>query len=96
MEAESSGEYIGLVVQLEADADGHWHISVDGTATIPALPLLPLALVVRLWRTTDTGTLRGHIQLAASDQSAPIQSNAQLEQLIRAWLLPGAAPAAAQ
>ena len=89
MSAESSGEYIALVVRLQANADGNWSVSVDGTTIIHALPLPPLALIVRLWRSVDTGILRGSIRLSQSDQWAPIQSNVQLEQLVQAWLLSG-------
>jgi hypothetical protein len=102
--AESSGEYIALVVRLQANADGDWYVSVDGTTILDALPLRPLSLVVRLWRATNTGILRGNIRLLESDQWVPIQSNAQLEQLVQAWLLcdpglsqdEGGAPAAGQ
>ena len=96
MDREAPGEYIALVIRLQADRDGTWRLSVDGTTTSQALPLQPLALVVRLWRTTDTGILRGNIRLFESNQWVPIQSNTQLEQLIRAWLLPGGAPAAGE
>lgn len=94
MDTAAPGEYIALVVHLQADRDGTWQLSVDGTTTVEALPLKPLALVIRLWRTTDTGILRGNIRLFENNQWVPIQSNTQLEQLIRAWLLPGGAAAA--
>jgi hypothetical protein len=102
--AESPGEYIALVVRLEADSNGIWHISVDGTTVIQALPLMPLALVIRLWRSGTTEILRGNVRLLESDQWVPIQTNTLLEQLIQTWLLQGpglgrnegGAPAASQ
>ncbi|MEO7911034.1 MAG: hypothetical protein ABIV47_15430 [Roseiflexaceae bacterium] len=89
MEAGSSGEYISLVVRLQAAADGTWYVHVDGANTPHAFALTPITLVVRLWHASSTGTLRGSIRLHDSDHWAPIQSNGQLEELIRAWLLNG-------
>ncbi len=91
MESEPAGSYVALVVRLQADADGRWFVYVDGTDPIPPIPLAPLTLVLRLWRSSDTGVLRGSVRRHGSDQWAPIQSNTQLEDLVRAWLFGGAA-----
>jgi len=89
MESEPTGAYIALVVQLRAATDGTWYMTIEGTHSAKAIPLVPLTLVVRLWRITDTEVLRGSIRLHGSDHWAPIQSNTQLEQLARAWLSAG-------
>ncbi|HEX6288330.1 MAG TPA: hypothetical protein VFZ66_04025 [Herpetosiphonaceae bacterium] len=89
MTAEPDGDYTTLVVRLQTAADGTWYVYVDGTPE--ALPLKPVTLVIRLWQ-HSSGILRGTIRLHDSDQWAPIQSNARLEELIRAWLLPGSNP----
>jgi hypothetical protein len=86
MDTNPVGEYIALVVRLQADADGKWFIHGDGTAQPFVMPLPPLTLAVRLWRVSETGMLRGIIRLLGDERSAPIQSNAQLEELVRAWL----------
>jgi hypothetical protein len=87
VDSESSSDYIALVVRLQAHADGNWYVSIGGTTTMEALPLRPISLVVRLWHSRNTGILRGNIQLSDSDRWAPIQSNDQLKELLRAWLL---------
>jgi hypothetical protein len=89
MSTEPAGEYIALVVRLQADAGGKWFIHVDGAAMPFVMPLPPLTLAVRLWRISETGMLRGIIRLHGDDHSAPIQSNAQLEELVRVWLFGG-------
>lgn len=83
----STGEYIGLVARLQRAADGSWYVHVDGTNEITTIRLVPATLIIRLWRSSDTGVLRGTVQLHGSSYWAPIQSNAQLEELVRAWLL---------
>jgi hypothetical protein len=88
--AEPKGKYITVVARLQAAADGRWYVYIDGTNTTQAIPLAPVALVVRLWRASETGLLRGIIRLHGSDHWAPIQSNDRLEELVRAWLLSGA------
>src|SRR5262245_45511010 len=93
MEPSSTGEYIALVVQLQAAADGTWRLLVDGADGMQIFPLLPLTLVIRLWRSSDRRLLRGVLRLGGNDRWAPFQSNAQLEELVRAWLLGGAAHA---
>lgn len=89
MDPEPTGNYVSLVVQLEPAADGKWYVRVDSAGTTQAIPLAPATLIIRLWRTNETGMLRGTIRLHSSNQWAPIQSNGQLEELIRAWLLSG-------
>lgn len=83
---ESTGEYIGLVVRLQADADGAWVLAVDGTHGPLSLPLVPATLIVRLWRAEETGLLRGSVSLAGSDQWAPLHTNTTLIELVQAWL----------
>jgi hypothetical protein len=90
--AEPDGDYTTLVVRLEPGTDGVWYVYVDGTQQLDPLPLKPVTLVIRLWQHTGTGLVRGSIRLYGSDQSAPIQSNARLEELVRAWLIPGGQP----
>lgn len=92
MESEPAGSYVALVVRLQPAADGRWYVYVDGTDRVDAIPLVPLTLVVRLWRSSDTGVLRGNIQRQGSDQWAPIQSNTHLEELVRAWLFSSSGP----
>jgi hypothetical protein len=89
---QPDGDYLTLVVRLQMGADGTWYVYVDGTKQFEALPLTPVTFVVRLWQHSSTGIVRGSIRLHDSDQWAPIQSNARLEDLIRAWLLPGDHP----
>lgn len=92
MAAEPNGDYTTLVVRLHMGADGMWYVSVDGTNQLDALPLRPVTLIIRLWQQSGTGIVRGSIRLHDSDQPVPIQTNARLEELVRAWLLPGGAP----
>lgn len=92
MEPSSSGEYIALVARLKAATDGTWQLHVDGAEGTRVYPLTPFTIVIRLWRSSDGRLLRGVVRLDGNDGWAPLQSNAQLEQLMRAWLLGGAAP----
>jgi hypothetical protein len=92
VEAVHSGEYISLVVRLQATAEGTWYLHVDGTDRQQDLPLKPLTLVIRLWRSSDRRLLRGVVQIDGNDHWVPLQSNAQLEELVRAWLLGGTTP----
>jgi hypothetical protein len=85
MEAEAAGEYIVLVVRLQAAADGSWELFVDDQTRTQRVPLKPATFVVRLRRMANQGLLRGSIRLDGNSW-APLQSNAQLEQLIRGWL----------
>jgi hypothetical protein len=87
MGSEHAGDYSGLVVQLRASIDGTWYVDIEGTSSAKAIPLQPMTLVVRLWRASATDVLRGTIRLHGSEHWAPIQSNLQLEELVRAWLL---------
>jgi hypothetical protein len=96
VDSESSGDYIGLIVRLQVHADGDWYVSIGGTTTMEALPLRPISLIVRLWRSRDTGILRGNVQLSGSDRWAPIQSNDQLTELLRAWLSSDGGPSGTQ
>ena len=89
MESKQAGDYIAIVVQLRAAAGGNWYVDITGTHHPKALLLMPLTLIMRLWRTGDTQVLRGTIRLQGSDNWAPIQTNAQMEELLRAWLLSG-------
>ena len=89
MESDPTGSYISLVMQLETAADGKWYIHVDDAGATRVIPLTPATLVLRLWRVGETGLLRGTIRLRGGDHWAPIQSNTQLEELVRAWLLGG-------
>jgi hypothetical protein len=83
---EPADEYIGLVVRLQTAHDGTWYISVDGTQEARMIPLVPLTVVLRLRRVRQTGVLRGTIELQGTTLSAPIQTNRQLEELVRVWL----------
>jgi hypothetical protein len=87
VDSQAAGHYIALVVRLQPSADGRWTIQVDGTSAVAALPLAPATLVVRLWHTPATGVLRGRVELQGTEAWAPIQSNAQLVALVRAWLM---------
>ena len=89
MDSEATGEYVALAVRLQPVADGGWYLYVDGTHTFGPIPLVPATLVVRFWRVPDTAALRGTIRLEGTDHWAPIQSNTQLEELVRAWLAGG-------
>jgi hypothetical protein len=89
MESEPTGDYIAIVLQLRAATDGTWYVNIEGTHSAKAIPLVPLTLVVRLWRVSGKDVLRGSIRIQGSDHWAPIQSNIQLEELVRAWLLGG-------
>jgi len=87
LEPTPSGDSIALVVRLQAAADGGWYLHVDGTNTLEAIPLAPATLIMHLWRASDTRVLRGTIQLCGTKHVAAIQGNAQLIELMRAWLL---------
>jgi hypothetical protein len=94
MDTHPGGEYVALAVRLEANAAGKWFVHMDGTLQPLVLPLRPLALSIRLWRASETGLLRGTVKLNDTDRWAPLQSNVQLEELVREWLL-GGTPAGA-
>lgn len=87
MEGDLSGEYCVYVVRIEPTVNGTWQVHVDGTLQQFTVPLQPLTLVVRVWRTHDTGVLRGTLRLRSTELVAPFQSNSALEQIIRSWLL---------
>lgn len=93
---DPSGEMVGLVIRFQPDRDGRWLVSVDGTTTVPARPVPPTTLIVRLWRSGGRGMLRGTLSLAHDEALlAPIQSNERLEVLVRAWLAEPGGPAPA-
>jgi hypothetical protein len=89
MDAASTGEYIAIVVRLRPSSDGTWYLDIDGTTGARSFPLVPLDLVIRLRKTGDDSILRGTLRLDGDDLLAPFQSNAQLVELVRAWLLRG-------
>jgi hypothetical protein len=62
-----------------------WQIVIDGMHPLPPIALVPLTLIVRLWR-SEAGVLRGTVGLHGSPVWAPIQSNSQLQELARVWL----------
>jgi hypothetical protein len=96
VDADPAGNYIALVVRLQLADDGLWYLYVDGTVGPQAVPLSPATLIIRLWRNGDTGVLRGSVRFQDSDLVAPIQTGAQIESLIRAWLSPGGTPPGVQ
>src|SRR5690349_9504777 len=89
MPSQAADEYIVLVVRLQAAADGSWHLLVDGQDQKLTIPLAPATLVIRLRRLGEQGLLRGTIRLEGDQLWAPLQSNTQLEELVRAWLFGG-------
>lgn len=82
--AESAGEYLNLVIHVQPGQGGV--LIIDGTTGQQRIPQTPATLVIRLWRSFETGIVRGSIGLHSTDIVAPIQSNTQLERLIRTWL----------
>jgi hypothetical protein len=93
MEAEATGEYIVLVIRLQRAGDGSWELFVDDQTQARRIPLQPATFVVRLRRMGTQGVLRGMVQLGGNSEWAPLQSNAQLEKLIQAWLFKGSSSA---
>lgn len=93
---DPSGAMLALVIWFQPDRHGRWLVSVDGTTTVPARPVPPTTLIVRLWRHGKRGVLRGTLGLAHDETLlAPIQSNERLEALVRAWLGESGDPAPA-
>ncbi|HZO27262.1 MAG TPA: hypothetical protein VFH48_14875 [Chloroflexota bacterium] len=91
---DPSGEMLALVIRFGPDRHGQWSVSVDGTTTLPARPVPPTTLIVRLWRSGERGVLRGTLRLGDDEAIlAPIQTNDRLEALVRAWLGEPGAPA---
>ena len=86
MDAGLTGDYIGLVAQLLPTDSGAWYLTIDGTIGAFSVPLMPVTLVIRLWRNDDTGTLRGTIGMLGSAQTASIQSSGYLTELVCTWL----------
>jgi hypothetical protein len=89
MNSEAAGEYIALVVQLQTTSDGSWRLLVDNQQQSRIVALTPATLIIRLWRGAEGNTLRGTVRLEGTDRWAPLQSNTQLEELVRAWLFAG-------
>ena len=89
VEPASTGKTIALVVRLHGAADGRWYMSINGANVHQELPLMPLTLVLRFWRSNDLRVLRGTIQLHGSRHSAAIQTNEQIIELIQTWLQSG-------
>lgn len=89
---ETGDEYVALVLRMAPDRDGAWFVHLDGTDTSWTVPLAPLTLIVRLWRIRSRGLLRGRIQSPGDERWIPIQSNTDLEEFVRLWLLSGDAP----
>jgi hypothetical protein len=93
--SESGGDYLALAIRLQPDRDGRWQVSIDGTMHLGPRPVPPTTLVVRLWCVAADGPLRGSLGLAGDDAPwAPIQTDARIERVLRAWLgePDGAAP----
>ena len=89
MTSASDGDYLALVIRLQPDRNGRWQLSVDGTAHLDPRPVPPTTLVVRLWRASAGGPLRGALSLAGdAERWAPIQTDARIEELLRSWLGP--------
>jgi hypothetical protein len=89
MEPASAGEYIALVVRLQAADDGSWQLHIDGTAKAQTITLAPTTLIIRLWKSGQRGAMRGTLQIAGDDLVAPFQCNSQLIELIRTSLFGG-------
>ena len=89
---ETGDEYVACVLRLAPDRDGTWFVHLDGTDASWTVPLAPLTLIVRLWRIRSRGLLRGRIQSPGDEHWIPIQSNTDLEEFVRLWLLSGDAP----
>ena len=87
MDPPPEGSYIALVVRVEELQSGSWALLVEGSAGTQILPLQPATFVLRLWRGEDGHVIRGTIQLHGDDDSAPLQTNQRIEQLVRRWLL---------
>jgi len=97
VDAETTGDNIGIVVRLTSAAEDGWRLLIDGTPTGALdLPLRPLTMVVRLRRLRGSGLLRGQLLFPESGANVPFQSGAQLEAIVRAWLLDEEMPTAAQ
>jgi hypothetical protein len=70
--------------------EGDCTLVVDSAAGQERIALRPATLVIRLWRSGSSMIVRGSISLEGASIVAPIQSNANLEQLLRAWLFDSA------
>ncbi|NTU83375.1 MAG: hypothetical protein HGA45_29065 [Chloroflexales bacterium] len=87
MQLTPTGDTIMLVVRLQPDDDGTWHLHLEGLEPELVLPLAPATLIVQLWRDSGSKLLRGTLRLHGTAHSATIQSNTQLIDLLRSWLM---------
>jgi hypothetical protein len=92
MDPPLDGRYISLVVRVEELDSGDWAIAVDGGgAKTLTLPLQPATFVLRLWHIENGQVLRGTLGLQGDDNLVPLHINWRIEQLVRRWLMGGAA-----
>ncbi len=87
MDLAPIGESSDLVVRLQVDSAGEWSIAIDGAPIAQPIPLAPITLIIHVWRANGSKIFRTRIEIPGSEHSALIQSNAQLLDLIRQWLL---------
>ena len=87
MDLAPVGESMDLVVRLQIDAEGKWYVFIDGAHLPQAIPLAPVTLIIHIWRAGDAKILRGSVELHGSRHIVVIQSNAELLDLLRAWLV---------
>jgi hypothetical protein len=76
-----------VIVRLQPREDGKWYIHLEGLDPAPSIPLVPATLIVQLWRDSNAKVLRGTVRLHGTGHSATIQSNTQLIDLLRGWLV---------
>ena len=88
MYLQSDDAIIAMVVSLSPVSDGTWTLAVDGANGRVVLPPVPATFIVRLRKQDSSGLIRGTIQLHGSAIVAPVQTNRQIEALLRAWLGP--------
>lgn len=86
MDAQAGDNYITFIVRLQQSEDGVCRIEVAGAFPVQLVGVTDAPLVIRLWRYRAAGVLRGRIELAGTEYWAPIQSNDQIEALVRQWL----------
>jgi hypothetical protein len=78
VEISTTGNSTTLVVRLQLNEDGIWHVHVEGPQAAQTIHLTPATLIVQLWRAGDANLLRANIRLHGSKHYASIQSNSQL------------------
>lgn len=86
MTATLTGETSSFLVRLYPTEGGVWCVHIEGASVNQDHVLVPATFVLNIWRTNDARILRGTIQLHGSPHSAPVQANAQLLDLLAAWL----------